>query len=126
MVYPTGGELAIPCAEELRMLLRVFGWFVAHDMGDVIPEAEKQGGVCPLEEAVGDSDIRPCLADCFQEIGLDKKTDWEDVIHLNTNGAIKFSSFLAKLIQSEGIQPGDNVDTALWETRVADIMNRAS
>ena len=62
----------------------------------------------------------------FQEIGLDKKTDWEDVIHLNTNGAIKFSSFLAKLIQSEGIQPGDNVDTALWETRVADIMNRAS
>ena len=47
-----GGDFPIPCAEELRMLLRVFGRFVAHDMGDVIPEAEKQGGVCPLEKTV--------------------------------------------------------------------------
>ena len=40
----------------------------------------------------------------FQEIGLDKKTDWEDLLHLNTNGAKKFSSFLANLMMNDGIQ----------------------
>ena len=75
MVYPTGGELAIPCSEELRMLLRVFGRFIAHDMRDVIPEAEEQGSVCPLEEAIGYGDIRPCFTSGFQEIGLEWDTD---------------------------------------------------
>ena len=57
------------------MLFRVFCRFVTHYMWDMVPETEEQGGVCPLEEAVGDSDIRPCLADCFQEIGLEWDAD---------------------------------------------------
>ena len=60
-----GGEFPIPCTEELSMLLRVFGWFITHYMGNMVPETEEQGGIGPLEETVGDGDIRLGLTCSF-------------------------------------------------------------
>ena len=70
MVYPSGYKFSIPCAEELDMLLRMFGWFVAHHMGNVVSDAENQGGVCPLEETVGDGNVRLGIACGFQKVRL--------------------------------------------------------
>ncbi len=57
----------------------------------------------------------------FQKIGLDMKTDWADVLHLNADGTAKFSSFLAKLLRAEGIQPCDREDIELWEMRIREL-----
>ena len=57
------------------MFLRVFGWFVAHHMRDVVPDTEEQGSVRPLEEAVGDGDVRPCFAGCFYKVWLERNAD---------------------------------------------------
>ncbi len=70
MVNPTRCEFPIPCAEYLSVFFRNFRWFVAHDMRDVVSEAEEQGGICPLEETIRDGDVRFCLASGFQEVRL--------------------------------------------------------
>ena len=52
------------------MLFSMFGGFITHHMRDAVPEAEEQGGVCPLEEAVGDGDVRMGGASGFQKVRL--------------------------------------------------------
>lgn len=59
--------------------------------------------------------------EAFQEIGLDMKTDWSDSLHLNKDGAEKFSACLGELLLQNGIQPSVDADASLWQYRVADF-----
>ncbi len=59
------------------------------------------------------------LNDCFDEIGLDPKTDYKDLIHTNVVGAEKVTSYLAKYIADNYVL--DNVilteaQIKEWET----------
>ena len=59
--------------------------------------------------------------EAFMEIGLDKSTDWGDDIHLNANGARKYSQYLASLLKQEGMQPNAKADQMVWEKRIKDF-----
>ena len=57
-IDPSGGKATIPSSVELGIAFGMFGWFIAHYMWNVVPDSHPKRGVCPLEEAVGNANIR--------------------------------------------------------------------
>lgn len=56
------------------------------------------------------------------EISIDDGLDWFDSLHLNTNGALKFSRYLATVLADrQWVTPSGTADSSLWESRVAAI-----
>ena len=60
--------------------------------------------------------------EALQEIGLDKKVDWADDIHLNGSGAEVFSAYLGKLLDAEGLKPSHlDLNLSIWLLRINDF-----
>ena len=58
-----------------------------------------------------------------EELWIDPETDWYDAIHLNVNGARKFSDVLAEQLVALGVQSAGRYDRDLWETRASHSFN---
>ena len=56
--------------------------------------------------------------DLIGEIGIDNETDWYDGIHLNRNGAWKFTAYLSDYLLDLGLEPSPGADAGLWQARL--------
>jgi len=61
------------------------------------------------------------LNDKMDEMDIDMRTDFFDLMHFNCLGAEKFSKYLAVLIQSFNIEATIDEDMSLWWSRIANF-----
>lgn len=68
-----------------------------------------------LKTAAGDIPVTD-YNDVFDTLNLDPATDFHDFLHLNHQGALKFSETIAEDLSSLGLTPGTH-DRELWQKR---------
>ncbi|OQB53713.1 MAG: hypothetical protein BWX97_00427 [Firmicutes bacterium ADurb.Bin146] len=66
------------------------------------------------------------LNEKIDDMNIDMRTDFFDLMHFNCLGAEKFSVYLANLIASFGIKAADNEDMSLWWSRIANFKKQKS
>ena len=58
------------------------------------------------------------FCEIMPELGIANEADWYDPRHFNLRGAVKFSSWLGKNLESLGIVPTIEADETLWTERL--------
>lgn len=61
------------------------------------------------------------LNDKMDEMNIDMRVDFFDLMHFNCLGAEKFSIYLANLVKSFGLKETEGEDMSLWWTRIANF-----
>lgn len=56
--------------------------------------------------------------DNFESLAFDGEHDWVDGLHLNVNGARKFSADIARQLTEAGYAPTEGEDEELWQMRI--------